>query len=235
MLWGKYLFPTEKVTEARDPLSSDVVAQTETADLLVEAETDVTRRSFLTRLLIGAGGAFAVAMVFPLRSLGPSPGSSLLRTRWTPGSRVVDETGKPVRVDDLPPNGVITVFPEHHVTAEDSQAILVKVPTEDLSMLAGPAAWAPGGNICYSKICTHAGCPVGLYIAALHELQCPCHQSAFDVLDAGRVVFGPAPRALPQLPLEVDGQGFLRARGDFPVPVGPGWWSRPTEQRGSGG
>ena len=83
--------------------------------------------------------------------------------------------------------------------------------------------------MCYSKICTHAGCPVGLFVQELHQLQCPCHQSAFDVLDGAQVVFGPAPRPLPQLPIEEDADGYLVARGDFTEPVGPGWWSRPEE------
>jgi ubiquinol-cytochrome c reductase iron-sulfur subunit len=232
-LWGKYLFPKEVVTEDREPLPSDIASRSEASDLVAGAERDVTRRRFLFRLLGGAGGAFLVAMVFPLRSLGPSPGSSLLRTRWRAGSRVVDEQGAPVRADDLPPNGVITVFPEHYLDVEDSQAILVKIPLDLTSSLAA-SDLAPEGNICFSKICTHAGCPVGLYVASLHQLQCPCHRSAFDVLNGGRVLFGPAARPLPQLPLEVDADGFLRARGDFPEPVGPAWWSMPTEQKGQG-
>jgi ubiquinol-cytochrome c reductase iron-sulfur subunit len=67
---------------------------------------------------------------------------------------------------------------------------------------------------------------VGLYLASSHELQCPCHQSAFDVTDGASVVFGPAARPLPQLPIETDQDGFLVARGDFSAPVGPGFWDR---------
>jgi ubiquinol-cytochrome c reductase iron-sulfur subunit len=122
--------------------------------------------------------------------------------------------------------GVVTVFPVGRTTAADSQAILVKVEEGELHLPDGRAAWAPGGNVCYSKICTHAGCPVGLYLAETHQLQCPCHQSAFDVTRGAEPVFGPATRPLPQLPLEADAQGFLRARGDFPEPVGPGFWNR---------
>jgi ubiquinol-cytochrome c reductase iron-sulfur subunit len=231
MLWGKYLFPHEIVTEEREPLASDIAERTETGEMLEEAEQEVTRRHFLTRLLVGAGGAFLVAMVFPLRSLGPSPGNSLLVTSWRRGSLVVDENNVPIRETDLPEGGVLTVFPQNHTTAEDSQAILVKVNPDQLALPFGRGDWAPGGNVCYSKICTHAGCPVGLYLAQLHELQCPCHQSAFNVLNGAQVVFGPAPRPLPQLSLYVDSFGFLRARGDFPEPVGPGWWSRPSEQK----
>src|SRR5213078_1690558 len=123
-LWGKYLFREEIVTEEREPMASEIGSRTETGEMLEEAEHQVTRRHFLTRLLVGAGGAFLVAMVFPLRSLGPSPGGSLLRTKWRAGSLLVDENGNPVRHTDLPVGGVITVFPEHHTDAEDSQAIL---------------------------------------------------------------------------------------------------------------
>jgi quinol---cytochrome c reductase iron-sulfur subunit len=227
-LWGKYLFGEEIVTEEREPLATEVVAATETADMIAEAEHQVTRRTFLTRLLLGAGGAFLVAMVFPLRSLGPNPGNALLVTSWRKGLKLVDENGVPVTVDRLVVNGIITVFPEGHTTAEDSQAVLVKVDPDLLQLPAGQQSWAPGGNVCYSKICTHAGCPVGLFVQQLHQLQCPCHQSAFDVLDGAQVVFGPAPRPLPQLPIEADPNGYLVALGDFTAPVGPGWWSMPT-------
>jgi ubiquinol-cytochrome c reductase iron-sulfur subunit len=75
-------------------------------------------------------------------------------------------------------------------------------------------------------VCTHAGCPVGLYQADTHQLLCPCHQSAFDVLDRARPVFGPATRALPQLPLAVDPDGYLRAQSDYHEPIGPAYWNR---------
>jgi ubiquinol-cytochrome c reductase iron-sulfur subunit len=83
------------------------------------------------------------------------------------------------------------------------------------------------GCVAYSKICTHAGCPVGLYDTETRELLCPCHQSLFDATDGARPVFGPATRSLPQLPLAVDAEGFLVARSDYPEPVGPGYWDRP--------
>ena len=233
MLWGKELFGHDIVTEEREPMASGAAARSATGEMLEEAEADVTRRGFLTRLLVGAGGAFLVAMVFPLRSLGPSPGNSLLRTKWRSGALLVDENGTPVRHTDLPVGGVITVFPQGHTDAEDSQAILVRVESDQLHLPSSREGWAPGGNVCYSKICTHVGCPVGLYLAQLHQLQCPCHQSAFDVTDGAKVVFGPAPRALPQLEIYVDREGFLRARRDFTQPVGPGWWSRPTEAKGT--
>ena len=86
--------------------------------------------------------------------------------------------------------------------------------------------WTVDGIVAYSKLCTHVGCPVGLYQATSGLLLCPCHQSTFDVMDGAEPVFGPAARPLPQLPLDVDGDGYLIATGDFSDPVGPGFWDR---------
>jgi ubiquinol-cytochrome c reductase iron-sulfur subunit len=226
ILWGKHLFPHEVVTEEREPHESEVGDRRVAEDLIEQTETDVTRRRFLTRLLIGAAGAFGLALIFPIRSLGPSPGGALFHTSWRKGKRLLDESGAPVRVDTLPVDGVVTVFPEGFVGDANAQAIVVRVAEDILRLPAGREGWAPQGNVCYSKLCTHAGCPVGLYLASYHELQCPCHQSAFDVTDGASVVFGPAARPLPQLPIEVDADGYLVAQGDFSAPVGPGFWDR---------
>jgi ubiquinol-cytochrome c reductase iron-sulfur subunit len=232
VLWGKFLLPTEVVTEDRGTLASDP-ADLERAVSSLERGESIARRSFLLRLLIGAGAALGVAAFFPIRSLGPGPGGALFRTSWRRGLRLVDEQGNPIRAAQLDVGGVVTVFPEGHTGAEDSQALLVRVEPDALHLPPGHASWAPGGNVCYSKICTHAGCPVGLYSQATHELICPCHQSAFLVTEGARPVFGPAARPLPQLGLYQDDQGFLRARGDFDAPVGPGFWNRDRGPRGA--
>lgn len=86
--------------------------------------------------------------------------------------------------------------------------------------------WQVGGILCYSKICTHVGCPISLWEQQTHHLLCPCHQSTFDLSNSGVVVFGPAARSLPQLPITVDADGYLVARSDFTVPVGPSFFER---------
>ena len=117
------------------------------------------------------------------------------------------------------------MFPEGVEAHEDAATLVISV---DPALLGDGvnADWVVDGNVAYSKICTHVGCPVGLYRESEHSLLCPCHQSTFDVLDGARVVFGPAPRPLPQLPLGVDGEGYLIALGDYPEPVGPTFWNR---------
>jgi ubiquinol-cytochrome c reductase iron-sulfur subunit len=75
--------------------------------------------------------------------------------------------------------------------------------------------------VAYSKVCTHAGCPVALYREQDDALFCPCHQSTFDPSRGAVPTFGPAARALPQLPLGLDDQGYLVALDDFQAQVGP--------------
>jgi len=220
VIWGSTLIPHDEVTGDRgDPGSPP---EEEEPDL---PGVPLGRRSVLAKMLAVAGGALGFALVFPVKSLGPSPGRSLLTTAWTPGRRVVTEDGQPVRAAEVPVDSILTVFPEGATEEADSQVILVNVG-QALRPRRGRESWSPGGVVAYSKICTHAGCPVGLYRSTSHELLCPCHQSTFNVLDGCRPVFGPATRSLPQLPLAVNGAGELVAQGDFDEPVGPAYWNR---------
>lgn len=226
ILWAKDLLTPEEISQERQPESSPPGVRSAAEAALAAGERQVTRRRTLSGLLFGALGALGVAALFPIKSLGPSPGRSLLQTQWTPGARLVDEAGRTVGIRDLDVGSVITVFPEGFIGAPASQAVLIRVEPGSLQLPPERLAWAPQGFIAFSKICTHAGCPVGLYQATTHTLLCPCHQSAFDVLRGAARVFGPASRPLPQLPLMVGADGRLRARGDFPEPVGPGFWTR---------
>src|SRR5690606_26047816 len=103
---------------------------------------------------------------------------------------------------------------------------LIRVDPDELRLPPERAEWAPEGLVAYSKICTHVGCPVGLYRETTHELLCPCHQSTFDVLRGARPVFGPATRSLPQLPITIDDEGYVVAISDYTEPVGPSFWNR---------
>lgn len=223
---ARRLLPQGPYTEEREvlPSSEGQVAAFETD--LERGEGWMARRGFLVKMLGVAAGALGVAALFPLRSLGPNPGRSLFRTKWRKGSLVVDEQGEPVRVRTLEVGGVLTVFPEGHLEREDSQTLLIRVSNQKVVTRKGREDWGPEGYVAYSKVCTHAGCPVGLYQRDVKRLLCPCHQSSFDAVEGARPVFGPATRSLPQLPLMVDDNGFLRAQDDYDEPIGPGFWDR---------
>jgi ubiquinol-cytochrome c reductase iron-sulfur subunit len=44
--------------------------------------------------------------------------------------------------------------------------------------------------------------------------------------DDANVIFGPAARRLPQLPIGIDGEGYFVALSDYQEPVGPSFWER---------
>ncbi|MBW3619149.1 MAG: ubiquinol-cytochrome c reductase iron-sulfur subunit [Actinobacteria bacterium] len=224
-IWVRVIVGHEEVIEERYPMRSDD-AEREAFEELYEAtlgEAGVGgRRRFLVRLLTGAGASLGLALLIPIRSLGPGPENDLFRTEWDAGARVVDAEGEPLRAEDISPDQVVTVFPEGATGSADSQAILVGLRTDVETDLRQPTV---DGIVVYSKICTHAGCPVGLYRAAVGELLCPCHQSTFGVYNGAVVLSGPAGRPLPQLPIALDDDGYLVALGDFVEPVGPSFWN----------
>ncbi len=227
-LWGLKLLTAREAVEERHELASGEGAEEAFEEALgEEVGPEIRRRSALVRMLVAAGGALGLALLLPLLSLGPAPGRSLKQTGWRRGLRVVDENGVALTLDAVPEDGFLTVYPEGEVGRADSQALLIRVPKGMLELAPANMAGAPDGSyVCYSKLCTHAGCPVGLYRAQTRTLLCPCHQSQFNVLDGARPFFGPAARPLPQLRLSVDRQGFLIALGDFDSPVGPAFWDR---------
>ena len=223
IIWAHRLLPNEEQVEPRHPPPPPAQAAA-----LVEAlgaEGGISRRTMLKRMLVGALAGLGAALAVPIFSLGPAPGRELFETPWRQGLRLVDEDNEPVHADDVPLGGILTVFPEGVPGSGDGQAVLVRVDPALLNLAAERLEWAPMGYVAYSKICTHAGCPVGLYRAEQHALICPCHQSTFDVLNGAVPTYGPAARPLPQLPISLMPDGTFVALGDFPEPVGPSFWN----------
>ncbi|MFN2557881.1 MAG: ubiquinol-cytochrome c reductase iron-sulfur subunit, partial [Nitriliruptorales bacterium] len=225
VVWAHNFMPGEASEER--PFYSKPDERDEAVKVFRERTERIGRRGLLGRLLFAALSVTGLATLVPLRSLGPSPLSSRRHTGWQPGDRLITDEGKPVSIHDMEYNSILTVFPATHYRPEDSQTVLLRVPPELLQAQAGREEWSPEGFIAFSKICTHAGCPVGLYQVDSQRLFCPCHQTAFDVLQSAKPLFGPATRPLPQLPLAIDAEGFLIAQDDFHEPVGPGFWELP--------
>jgi len=236
--WGKYLMPQGPFVEERHKLASDPAERDSfTAALVERSAVVVKRRKMLGGLFAFAAAVFAVVAAFPLiRSLGPLPGTSYDTTDWRAGTTVVDINGRRVRKDTLVPGGIMTVYPanqirfvEGQLSFSDSgfatdQTVLIKLPGGPVPALPG----TPDGYVAYSKLCTHLGCPVGLYEQELELLVCPCHQSMFNVRNGAVPQFGPAPRPLPRLKLGYDDEGYLVALAPYDQPVGPGFFERTT-------
>ena len=230
--WGKYLMPKGPFVEERHTLANTDSDRDAFAAAIVERGGSVIKRRKMLGGLLGGGlGIFSIVAIFPLiRSLGPLPKGTLFHTDWRSGTYAVDITGRRVHKGDLAVGSIVTVYPEGLQQTDNGQAVdqtvLIRISNENFTTQKGRETWGPAGYVAYSKLCTHLGCPVGLYEQQLQLLVCPCHQSMFNVTNGAIPNFGPAPRPLPQLPLYIDSEGYIRAQKDYDQPVGPGFWER---------
>jgi ubiquinol-cytochrome c reductase iron-sulfur subunit len=147
-----------------------------------------------------------------------------------------------VRPEDMDAGSMETVYPfreeergDHHalvhaIKKADNPVMLIRLRSTDAAKVikrAGQEDYNYGDFYAYTKICSHLGCPTSLYEQRTNRILCPCHQSQFDALHYAKPVFGPAARALAQLPITVDPEtGYFIATDDFPEPVGPAFWER---------
>jgi ubiquinol-cytochrome c reductase iron-sulfur subunit len=234
--WAKTLMPDDEIVNERHVMRSSDEEREEAIDSLKEgaAGAGLGRRKLIRNSLLGALGPLGLLAILPLRDLGPLPGDFFSHTVWKKGTRLAtDPQGRPIKASDVPIGGVVHVLPEGINDLPDAleqkvkaAVILVRLAPQQVTKRSDPNGWGYDGIVAYSIICTHVGCPVGLYEQKSHRLLCPCHQSTFDVLDHCKVVFGPAVRPLPQLPITVDDEGYLIAQSDFHEPVGPSFWER---------
>ncbi|WP_166140412.1 cytochrome bc1 complex Rieske iron-sulfur subunit [Nocardioides ochotonae] len=246
--WARKLMGDQEIVEMRHPAKSSEEDREATLAALSQGleEAGIARRPLVRNSMLGAIGMLALPSVVLLRDLGKIDIPALARTIWAPGMRLVrDVVGTPIKASDLEVGDLVNGLPEAlfptpengypaeeahgvHLQVNKSKTAIVIVRMEPDEIIPGPGRedWSVDGIVCYSKICTHVGCPISLYERTTHHLLCPCHQSTFDLGDSARVVFGPAARPLPQLPLAVDDEGYLIAQSDFTEPVGPSYWER---------
>jgi ubiquinol-cytochrome c reductase iron-sulfur subunit len=231
--WARKLMNSEEMIQDRHPMKSsaeDTAAVLEMAKL-GGVDSALPRRKLIWTSLIGAMAAFPVTLIVPLRDMGPLPEKKLRKTLWSEPKRrqlVHDNGGARVRPEDLQVGSLISAKPSGEVSPEElvkASVLLVRLRPEEIRTKA-QAAKGYQGIMAFSKICSHAGCPLGLYEETTHHMLCPCHQSTFDLADGAKVVFGPAARSLPQLAITVNAEGYLEALGDFEEPVGPSFWER---------
>ena len=247
--WSKAIMSDHEHLEVRHPTRG----RDTTRDAAVQAFADANEESGFGRRAMIRNSLFAalVASVVPgivlFRGLAPhntpadphagDPVYLLSHTMWEKGMRLAhDPSGRPIKASEVTLGSAFHVIPEklaelsHEEGYLDQKAkaivLLVRLPQETLIESEDKKDWSYDGIVAYSKVCTHVGCPVALYEQLTHHLLCPCHQSQFDITDSAKVIFGPAARPLPQLPITVDAEGYLIARSDFTEPVGPSFWER---------
>lgn len=242
--WARKLMPGTEVVAMRHEMRSpdDERAEAVAAFERGLADSGFAQRPMIRRTLLGAMVLLPLPLVIILRDLyvapkgALSPVEQLSETIWDTGVRIVSDVAeRPIRLEDIPVGGLVAASPEnlHEVEEEDGNLnarakaaiILVRMAPSEIVSQQGEG-WGVEGVLAFSKICTHVGCPIALYEQRTHHLLCPCHQSTFDLADSGNVVFGPAARRMPQLPITVDEEGYLVAASDFQEPVGPSFWER---------
>ncbi|MCF6475967.1 (2Fe-2S)-binding protein [Nonomuraea sp. MG754425] len=245
VIWVRQIMPKYTLVQERHAMVSDEADREVVGDTFLRGanESGFVRHKLLRRTLLLAAAPLGLVPLVLLRDLdnSPMPGAKfneqLRHTVWgektkegKPLKLIVEGTGQPIRAADFnSPGGILSVVPEgyqHDLTAlAKATVILIKFRPEEIKS-GVRQNWTHDGIVAYSKICTHVGCPAALYEQNTHHILCPCHQSTFDAADGAKVIFGPAARPLPQLPITVDAEGFLIAQGDFDVPVGPSYWER---------
>ncbi|MCV2396455.1 Rieske 2Fe-2S domain-containing protein [Actinotalea sp. M2MS4P-6] len=236
--WSKALMNDHEKVEYRHPQASDRATREEAVAMLKEGaeDTNLSRRGALKGAMISALALAPLGFAVPLiGSVGGDWNVSKFRhTMWKQGLRLThDPSGEPIKASDVTVGSAVHVIPDGLSEVEDvleekakAVVLLIRMDPRDLKEADDRKDWSYQGIVAYSKICTHVGCPVALYEQQTHHLLCPCHQSTFDIADGAKVVFGPADRPLPQLPITVDDEGYLVAQSDFHEPIGPSFWER---------
>lgn len=247
--WSKAVMSDKEFVEPRHATRGRDTTREAAIKAFADADADsgFGRRAMVRNSLIAALVASVVPGVVLFRGLAPfsspekpnagDPVYLLEHTMWKEGMRLAhDPSGEPIRASDLTLGSAVHVIPEALAEVSHSEGyleekakaivLLIRMLPEDLTESEDRKEWSYNGIVAYSKVCTHVGCPVALYEQQTHHLLCPCHQSQFDVTDHAKVIFGPAARPLPQLPITVDDEGYLVARSDFLEPVGPSFWER---------
>ena len=241
--WARQLMSDVEVAEDRHPVVSDAAEREGFYAKLNAgiADSGVGRRKMLLASMGGALGIIVLPAAVTLLDAGPwatdaKRAETIEKTIWAEGVRIVNDANyKLLKASDLEIGQLVNAQPQnltefhgHHLQVEKAKAalIIVRMDPASIKIPESRRDWQVGGILAYSKICTHVGCPISLWEQQTHHLLCPCHQSTFDLGNAGVVVFGPAARSLPQLPITVDAEGYLVARSDFSVPVGPSYFER---------
>ena len=247
--WSKTLMADKEYVEERHSTrgSEETRSAVEESFRIANDESGFGRRKMIRNSLFVAVGASILPGITLFRGLAPhsspenpdagNPVKLLNQTLWKEGELLTrDPEGTPIRASEVTLGSAFHVIPqslasmghEEGMLNEKAKAmvLMVRLLPEQLTEREERKDWSYDGIVAYSKVCTHVGCPVALYEQQTHHLLCPCHQSQFDIKREAEVIFGPAKRPLPQLPITIDADGYLVARSDFTEPVGPSFWER---------
>jgi rieske iron-sulfur protein len=181
---------------------------------------DHTRRSLLLTAL--ATGACLAAR--PAKSEDDKPGSD---ERPQKGDLLVvsegEQAGQVIKPDDLKLGGLpLNAWPKDPKTSvvrngsRLNEILVIRLDPSELD--EDTRRRSADGIVAYSAVCTHAGCSITGWLKAesgdKDVFKCFCHNSEFNPRENAQVVFGPAPRRLAALPIQI-ADGSLTVAGGF--------------------
>src|SRR5258707_6491771 len=177
VIWVRHIMPDVELTEERHPMASAPEDRKAFAETFAEGAeaSQFVKRPLLRRTLIAASLPLVAAPLVLLRDLGPLPGTTLRHTVWRKGTRLLTYgANTPITPADFSSaGGMITVVPDGYQDNQDAlaaaTAIIIKFQP---GVLQPPTVmnWTVDDIVCYSKICTHVGCPAALYEQTTHHI-----------------------------------------------------------------
>ncbi len=175
---------------------------------------DVPRRRFIR--IAAAGLAAPLALATGQAYARPASGDRLVEEE-------IEGLPTPLRVNDIALGKPVLAYPfdparnEVRDGSRLNKVVLMRFAENELD--AATRALAAGGVLAFSAICTHQGCELKTWSSKEQLLVCFCHASKFRLREGGSVASGPAQRALPSMPLRLEGDQIVVA-GGFSAPPG---------------
>ncbi|MER3425647.1 MAG: Rieske (2Fe-2S) protein [Thermus sp.] len=194
-----------------------------------EIRLKTSRRRLFLKAAVGTGiGLSLVSAFYVGASLRPKKEVTPEKEPLKPGDILVfaqgGEQGIPIKPEALKVGDpMVLAYPMDPKTkvVKSGEAkntiLLARYASETLDPEV--AQHAVEGIVAYSAVCTHLGCIISQWLAAKGAALCPCHGGTYDLAHGARVIAGPPPRPIPQLPLKLE-NGALVAAGEFLGPVG---------------
>lgn len=188
-------------------------------------DPDMGRRKFVNWALGASAGVAGLSFITIVGAAKPVNRQTPDKLPPVEGDLLVyaegNNTGKEINIATLEPQLIKAWAKRGDLVKSGEPNYLLavsKFPQGVLHSLPDPQG-AQQGVIVYSAICTHLGCQVN-WKNINETYLCPCHSSNFDPKAGCKVIGGPAPRPLPQLPIKIQGNNLVVAGPYTDVPYG---------------